>query len=449
MIPNALSYSFLVEQLEVLREIGRNIATQAGAPQGEWQTATAPRLATAGTADLTAEFPGKTAAPPSRGSSVPSEGARTPQGQWRVATAADAAAIRADDLTVELPDTPTDIPSRRTVSSVLLEGLRAPSSTSGSASRDIALARFFAAIDPPGAGDGERRTAPSSAVATTGLGTGMDYGEMPALDTSSARLALGDGVEGAPANVPENRWPLPASTSQPSIASPDGSEATANRKTADSPLPERFGQASHAPARTLSAQNSATALTRMDAGSTQTPFSSTSSVESSGPRATAIASDAAWERLTARVIEEQGLAAFVIRPEATLPERAGVIASFVLNAHFLPGWPPAWPIESISGKEFVRQLARDGELSGNDIELLTYLANFGFNRQQLERILKALSKSVRKTGFLEALASLVTSLSVIVQSVKTELETVIDELVSEQGTTTRPAPGGRRHIVLG
>ncbi|WP_378941131.1 hypothetical protein [Mesorhizobium sp. ANAO-SY3R2] len=130
------------------------------------------------------------------------------------------------------------------------------------------------------------------------------------------------------------------------------------------------------------------------------------------------------------------------------PERAGVIASFVLNAHFLPGWPPARPFANPEAKAFVEVVALDKTLSRSEVEMLTYLANFGVSLQHLEKLIKALKRAGDGPGLAQALACLLGNLSAAVRALSAELESFIADISVEGQLQTKPAPGNRRRIDL-
>lgn len=150
-----------------------------------------------------------------------------------------------------------------------------------------------------------------------------------------------------------------------------------------------------------------------------------------------------------RGLAELDLTSMAIGVMPAAPERAGVIASFVLNAHFLPGWPPMRPVESPEAKAFVKRLALDKTLTKSDIEMLTYLANFGLSRQHLEKLIKTLKRAGKRSGLLQALACFVSNLSAALRAMGTELETFIADLTVEEQMQAKTAAGNRRRIDLG
>jgi hypothetical protein len=117
-------------------------------------------------------------------------------------------------------------------------------------------------------------------------------------------------------------------------------------------------------------------------------------------------------------------------------EMGGIIASFILNAHFLPGWPPLRPVQDPEAKAFVAQLAKDAKLSKDDIAMLTYLANFGLNRSQLARILKLVASATNRSKLLEALTQLLANISAALGAVHAEIEALAEE-IKEAGRVRR------------
>ena len=148
-------------------------------------------------------------------------------------------------------------------------------------------------------------------------------------------------------------------------------------------------------------------------------------------------------------LAELNLTSMAIGVAPAAPERAGVLASFVLNAHFLPGWPPMRPIESPEAKAFVQRLALDKSLTKSDIEMLTYLANFGLTRHHLEKLVKALKRAGKRSGLLQAFVLFVGNLGAAVRALGTELESLVADLTVEDEVQAKTPAGSRRRIDLG
>lgn len=125
------------------------------------------------------------------------------------------------------------------------------------------------------------------------------------------------------------------------------------------------------------------------------------------------------------------------------PERAGVIASFILNAHFQPGWPPLRPIQSAQAVDLAGQLAQAKKLIASDKEMLIYLANFGVNIEQIARILKLAPRARHRSKLLGAILGFLVSFSTVVRLLQEELSALLDDLGAESQLLPRTASGKR------
>lgn len=158
-----------------------------------------------------------------------------------------------------------------------------------------------------------------------------------------------------------------------------------------------------------------------------------------------LASDAlaSTEAVVERALLSLGLGDGAANPMAMRAELGGIIASFILNAHFLPGWPPLRPVQDPEAKAFVAQLAKDPKLSKDDIAMLTYLANFGLNRTQLARILKLAASAASRSKLLESLAQLIANISTVLRAVHAEIEALAEEIED-----ARAGRSGRERLTL-
>ncbi|MBC8130158.1 MAG: hypothetical protein H7Y08_07525 [Rhizobiaceae bacterium] len=124
-------------------------------------------------------------------------------------------------------------------------------------------------------------------------------------------------------------------------------------------------------------------------------------------------------------------------------ERAGVIASFVLNAAMIPGWPPPRPIEGAPLRDFVATFPNAKTLSKSDLELLLYLAGLGFSRAHIARLLKALDDRKRRSRIMKAIAVIMTNVGALLEAFRQEIERRQEEAAEELRLKT---PGGRAKI---
>jgi hypothetical protein len=124
-------------------------------------------------------------------------------------------------------------------------------------------------------------------------------------------------------------------------------------------------------------------------------------------------------------------------------EQGGILSSFILNAHFQPGWPPQRPIQDLDAKAFVQQLAGEAELGKDDIAMLMYLANFGLKKKQLSRLLKLVGAAGNRSKLLDALGSFFSSIGVALGALQEELE-----LLAEEFEAARERRGKRERLDL-
>ena len=109
-------------------------------------------------------------------------------------------------------------------------------------------------------------------------------------------------------------------------------------------------------------------------------------------------------------------------------EQGGILSSFILNAHFQPGWPPQRPIQDLDAKAFIQQLATEGALGKDDIAMLIYLANFGLKKKQIARLLRLVAAAGNGGKLLDALGSFLANIGVALGALREELELLAEEL---------------------
>ncbi|QJP15547.1 hypothetical protein G3545_18935 [Starkeya sp. ORNL1] len=126
--------------------------------------------------------------------------------------------------------------------------------------------------------------------------------------------------------------------------------------------------------------------------------------------------------------------AFAAMPGGSaLPERAGIIASFVLNAAMIPGWPPPRPIESArpDAAIAVHQL----QMGVDEKETADYLARLGVPASLLARLAAWLEAFKRRARILFGLMILLGSTLAVLRGLKEEDEADEDELAAPDGRT--------------
>jgi hypothetical protein len=140
---------------------------------------------------------------------------------------------------------------------------------------------------------------------------------------------------------------------------------------------------------------------------------------------------------------DQIAAQMTAQATSAAPERAGVIASFILNAHFQPGWPPLRPIQGAQAAALAGKLAQAEKLIGSEKDMLIYLANFGVNIEQLARILKLAAPARHRSKLLTAILGFLVNFSTVVRLLQEELAALLDDLGVESQLLPRTASGKR------
>ncbi|MDC9823026.1 hypothetical protein PRN20_04720 [Devosia sp. ZB163] len=213
------------------------------------------------------------------------------------------------------------------------------------------------------------------------------------------------------------------------------------------PQSEAPGEADIALARSINADRDSGAVSlpglRREAvaatpGTTSTTIADTIAdavaASSEAPASDALAST---EAVVERALLSLGLGEGAASPAAMRSELGGIIASFILNAHFQPGWPPLRPVQDPEAKAFVAQLTKDPKLGKDDIALLTYLANFGLNRTQLARILKLAASAANRSKLLESIAHLFANIGTLLGAVHAEIEALAEEIREARAGRTK------------
>lgn len=97
-------------------------------------------------------------------------------------------------------------------------------------------------------------------------------------------------------------------------------------------------------------------------------------------------------------------------PTAGQPERAGVIASFILNAAMIPGWPPPRPIEPAAFSRQIALPAAGAALASDEMEAGWLLLKALRDPSVVAALLAALATQRRRRRILAILALLTTNL---------------------------------------
>ncbi len=115
-------------------------------------------------------------------------------------------------------------------------------------------------------------------------------------------------------------------------------------------------------------------------------------------------------------------------------ERAGIIASFMLNAAMLPGWPGERRFEPPRG-ESARWPLPPVPTGLSETDLLTYLANMGLRPSPAARLMRGVRQIGRRLRLLLGLGLLLARIRLVLRTLKDEFEAL-----SEDEPTT---PAGR------
>jgi hypothetical protein len=123
-------------------------------------------------------------------------------------------------------------------------------------------------------------------------------------------------------------------------------------------------------------------------------------------------------------------------------DRAGIIASCILNAAMIPGWPAPRPFELAAGRALVPERQPAGAPIDEN-EALNYLASMGASRGLLDRIRELTRSLARRLKLLLGLAVLATLMTSALRTLQVELAALAEEL---EAAEEEELVGGRRHI---
>jgi hypothetical protein len=146
---------------------------------------------------------------------------------------------------------------------------------------------------------------------------------------------------------------------------------------------------------------------------------------------------------TAHAPASDTLAMLLANPALSPTERAGVVASAILNAGMIPGWPaqPAYTVAGEAQKTMASGLAPVLTLTETDI--LTYLANMGVSGDVLEKLTPIFGKISSRKVCLLHLAVLLSAFCVVFAKMKSELDAIIEEFVRENAASEEDLIAGR------
>jgi hypothetical protein len=123
--------------------------------------------------------------------------------------------------------------------------------------------------------------------------------------------------------------------------------------------------------------------------------------------------------------------------------RGGIIASFILNAGMIPGWPAPRPLAGaeVHPEALAGRMPPDPSIT--DDEALKYLANLGADPALVEKVRKMLQKPPPGKKILLFLATLLTALTVVIETLKHELEALAEERKEREESQENADPHGR------
>lgn len=120
-------------------------------------------------------------------------------------------------------------------------------------------------------------------------------------------------------------------------------------------------------------------------------------------------------------------------PAQTLQaERAGVIASFILNAAMIPGWPPPRPIEGVPVAISAFAL-KQKELTDAERDLLLHLGKLLHSPETLRKLLRKVSAGAKRSKLMAALDFILTVMDDVTALLMAELERLEDLIRDDQG----------------
>lgn len=178
-----------------------------------------------------------------------------------------------------------------------------------------------------------------------------------------------------------------------------------------------------------------------DAAGMQRPTDGAGALPATG--AGAVAGVAVQNTAAADALAMLGLAGGAAQLGSLPSDQAGVLASFILNAHMLPGWPPPLPFAALSETFGSARLSIVPQLSRNEEQVLVYLLNLGLNPDHIARILKAIRSVRRRSSLFMAIASILSSTASVTHVIEMELAALVEDLLQEQKLRMRTLPGKR------
>ena len=103
--------------------------------------------------------------------------------------------------------------------------------------------------------------------------------------------------------------------------------------------------------------------------------------------------------------------------------QTGIIASFILNAAMIPGWPPPKPFEMPSANSLLDRLLQGAKGLPNEEDYFAFLSERGAKPSFLARLRKRLDKLARsrRLRMLLGLAALMSTIEVVLEALEEEL----------------------------
>lgn len=133
---------------------------------------------------------------------------------------------------------------------------------------------------------------------------------------------------------------------------------------------------------------------------------------------------------------------------STQVERADIIASFILNAAMIPGWP-APTMHGFDPKDTIGTQRMSLNRLMTEDEALTYLANLGVDQGLMGKLRKRFAKFKRGKALILALATLLKTLAGAFDVLASEVASAIEEQQNYgEGRQRADGHGGRHWISL-
>jgi len=281
---------------------------------------------------------------------------------------------------------------------------------------------------------GERASNPPNPL--SGLGA-LDTGETAFSSTVAARLAASGAPATARAAIPDDAAPSYAGDAPHARPSPGvrvvidpraAPETVGSRPVQDRAAAAPAGPADAAPVIAASGAPATVAPARADAAES----AAAAFARHAGESLAAIAERPTFSAAVETAAQRPDLGASVALLAAgglSQGERAGVVASMMLNAAMIPGWPGplAYANAPAASDAVAPHALQNPALTETDI--VTYLANFGVSAPVLEKLRPLFGEASSRKSLLLHLAILLSAFCIVFVQIKSELDAIVEEFI--------------------